>query len=247
MESNEGHNDIYVEFEYTFENEEELGEVLKSLLTSGALECAHHEYKDDGIETQTSRHTKIRTIPAPLTTEVGEIKALSTVLEKALNNILEMLEDGTCVNSVLTTTIITFKTHLIDVARFPDPNFPIAMKIQNPAPRTWWQVLHHAAHDIRPTDGQNRRLRSLHAAYLTLMFTLVAEHLFGHENTLEAHALDRPELHSSLLLAIKTFDSNWLRLKHDCRVSGQPTIPKGPQTERPEQKVGAPDVWCAIV
>lgn len=100
---------------------------------------------------------------------------------------------------------------------------------------------------IMPTDGQKRRLRSLHAAYLTLIFTILADHLFRHENIPEAHDLDAPKINSSLLLAIETFDTNWLKLKHDCRVSGQPTIPKGPQTERPEQKVGAPDMWCAIV
>ncbi|KAK5073295.1 hypothetical protein LTR70_010408 [Exophiala xenobiotica] len=245
MESNKGHNDIHIVFEFTFEKREKLEEVLKSLVTSGALNCAPHEYEDDGSET--SRYPEIRTIPDALTTEVGEIKKLSTTLETPLNSALEMLEDDACVKSALTTTATTFERHIVDMARFLDPDFPITMKAQIPAPRSWWHVLHHAAHDIRPTGGQKRRLRSLHAAYLTLMFTLYAEHLFCHENTPEAHDLNAQELNSGLLLAIKTFDTNWLKLKHDRRVSGQPAIPKNPQTERPEQKLGAPDMWCAIV
>jgi len=245
MESNKGHNDIHVVFEFTFEEREKLEEVLKSLVTSGALNYAPHEYEDDGIET--SRYTEIRTIPDALTTEVGEIKKLSTTLETPLVSALEMLEDDMCVKSALTTTVTTFDKHIVDIARFLDPDFPIATKARIPAPRSWWQVLHHATHDIRPTDGQKRRLRSLHAAYLTLMFTLYAEHLFCHENTPEAHDLNAQGLSSGLLLAIKTFDTIWLKLKHNRRVSGQPAVPKRPQTERPEQKLGAPDMWCAIV
>lgn len=244
MESTRGHNDVRVNFEFTFEKEK-LEDVLKSLVTSGALKCSPHEYEDNGIET--SDHPEIRTIPDPRPTEADEIKKLSTVLENGLNNMLEMLEGSRRVDSVLTTEVATFENHIGDIAVFLDLNFKPAKKAPNPVQRSCWQILHHAVHDIKPIEGQQKRLRSLHAAYLTLIFTLVAEQLFLHENTPEAHSLGAQEHTSDLLLAIKTFDVNWLRLKHDRRVSGQPAIPKRPLTERPEQKVGAPDMWCAVV
>lgn len=245
MESDQRYTDAHVELEYTFEEEVKLEEVLKSLLTSGALECAQHNDQVEDIET--SRHTGTRVIPGTLTTELDEIKSLSAILEKCLNRSLEMLKRGACINNVLTTTAITFETHVANIARFLDPNLPITTKAHNSVPRSWWQVLHHAAHDIRPSDGQKRRLRSLHAAYLTLIFTLYAEHLLCRENRAEAQSIDEQELQPGMILAIKTFDANWRRLKFDHRVSGESKIPKEALTERAEQIVGLPDMWCAIV
>jgi len=245
MESDQRYTDAHVEFEFTLEEKEKLEEVLKSLVTSGVLQLTQHS--DEVDDSEASGQTKMCTMLAPLTTEVGEVKRLSAVLEKGLNRSLEMLEEGACVDNVLTTTAIIFERYIVDLARFLDPSFPIATDAETPVPRPWWQVLHHAAHDIGPTDGQKRRLKSLHAAYLTLIFTLLAERLFLHENTLKAQGLDGQDLQSSLNLAIKTFDTNWRRLRFDHRVSGESKVPNEALTERVKQKVGLPDMWCAIV
>lgn len=228
-----------------FQGNETLEEVFNRLAITGFPDRSPEEERAAGnMTTDGKRWPKLL---GPPTTEAGQIKEQSKILEEGLRDILKMVEDGQPISIILKTTVETFQKQIAAMAHFLCPKPRKSRKPSTKATHPFHEIFHEAVHDIRPTAGQKRRLISLHGAYLTLIFHLLSEQLFRAENTADAQSQGLQELQSGLDLAIKTFDTNWRKLRCDHRVQGEPAIPKKPITERPDDPPeGQADMWCAV-
>ncbi|KAK5951519.1 hypothetical protein OHC33_007575 [Knufia fluminis] len=195
-------------------------------------------------KTVANEETDVPSLPA---TNADKIKGLSKVLESGLRDVLALVEDDYPLSTALETTVDTFEEHLAEVARCISPEFSTAEKPSRNSSKAVSDDISGDFENVLPTVGQKRRLVSLHGAYLTVIFRLLAEHLLRNENTLEAQIPDIQDVAAGLTLVVKAFDANWERLKLDHRVAEKPEIPKKVITERPNNpKEGPPDMWCAI-